>query len=110
MGQEFGSLLHSSLSCAGQEVVTGQLMRFAADTLAHCALGFVAAVLVLLRDWDVRWAQGALGLVVVKELAFDMPNGGWSPLVMLDSAWDVASYLVAFLYLWWALMAERRVS
>lgn len=110
MGQEFTSLLHSSLSCAGQEVVTGQIMRFAADTLAHGAMGLVAAVMVLLRGYDVRWAQGALALIVVKEFAFDMPNGDWSALVVADSVWDVASYLVAFLYLWWALMASREAS
>lgn len=108
MGQEFSSLLHSSLSCAGQEVVTGQVMRFIADTMAHGLLGVIAGVLVLLRDFDIRWAWAGLALIAAKELVFDMPNGGWSALVVFDSIWDLGTYVVAFVWMWWALMADRK--
>jgi hypothetical protein len=108
MGQEFGSLLHSSLSCAGQEIVTAQLMRFGADTLAHVAMGMIGAVFVLVRGFDVRWLWAGFGLIVAKEFLGDMPNGEWALLVVLDTVWDLMSYLAGFFILWWGLMAERR--
>lgn len=108
MGQEFGSLLHSSLSCAGQEIVTGQVMRFAADTLAHVAMGMIGALLVLLRGFDLRWLWAGFALIVAKELFGDMPNGAWALPVVIDTVWDLACYPAGFVVVWWCLMADRK--
>lgn len=97
---EFNSLLHSDLSCAGTEAAAGVLVWFATISLAHVGLGLGISAFVLLRGLSVRWLWGGLGLIVAKELAFDIPNGGFALLVIADSFWDLACYLIGFFTLW----------
>lgn len=108
MGSDFATLFHSSLSCAGAEIVTSRLMYFAADTLAHVGIAAIVSCFVLLRDWSRAWLWAGLVLIVVKELSADLPNADWSALVWVDSVWDLASWWAGFLFVWWALMAPRR--
>ncbi|PYG33103.1 hypothetical protein C8N36_10298 [Pelagimonas varians] len=106
---EFATLFHSSLSCAGDEIVTSRFMYFWAVTFAHVGLATIVSAFVLLRDWSVAWLWAGFALIVVKELGADLPNAGWSTLVWFDSLWDLASWFVGFFALWWAMMADRAV-
>lgn len=106
---EFATLFHSSLSCAGDDIVTSRFMYFWADTFAHVGLATLVSAFVLLRDWSVAWLWAGFALIVAKELGADLPNAGWSTLVWFDSLWDLASWFVGFFALWWAMMADRAV-
>jgi hypothetical protein len=101
---DFAAMLHSSLSCAGTEVISTRLQTAGADFLAHVGIASVSTILVIMCGWPVWLLQVGLGLVVAKELMFDMPNGGWGALVVIDSFFDVVSWLAGFLFVWWAFM------
>lgn len=101
---QFGTLLHSGLAQAGCEAVRDVTLYWLADSLAHVGIAGIVSSLVILRDWAVAWLWAGLALIVVKELAFDLPNAGWSGLVWLDSGWDVTCWLTGFLLQWWAIM------
>ena len=102
-----GSLLHSSLSCAGSEIISSRLQGFAADTVAHVGLAGILTSLILYRDWPIWLFWVGLTAIIAKEFAFDLPNANWSPLVMFDSAWDLLSWFVGF-FAQWVLLAGRR--
>ncbi len=107
LASDFGTLFHSSLSCAGDDIVTSRFMYFWADTFAHVGLATIISAFVLLRDWSLAWLWFGFALIVFKELAADLPNSGWSVVVLLDSIWDLASWFVGFFALWWALAAPK---
>lgn len=65
--------------------------RWAAVTCAHVLVG------VLLSLVPARWAWSVMGLWLVKEWAFDMPQGGWVLLVMMDSRADLGAALLGLL-------------
>jgi hypothetical protein len=52
---------------------------------------------VMLSLVPARWALAALGALVVKELWADLPNAGWSALVMADTLSDMAAYLAGLM-------------
>lgn len=103
------AFLHSSLSCAGADVISTKVQGFLADTAAHVGLASMVTVFVVLRGWPlaVFWAGAAL--IVFKELAFDLPNAGWAGLVVFDSAFDLLSWFVGF-FATWAALARGRVA
>lgn len=105
---EFGALLHSSLSCAGTEVISSRLQGFAADTVAHIGLAGIVTSLIVYRDWPIWVFWAGLGLIIGKELAFDLPNSNWDALVMFDSAWDLVSWFLGFFAQWALLMGRGR--
>ena len=104
---DFGSLFHSSLSCAGADIVTSRFMYFWADSFAHVGLASIISAFVLLRDWSIAWLWAGFVLIVVKELAADLPNAGWTLAVWLDSLWDLLCWFGGFFALWWALAAPK---
>ena len=57
--------------------------RWTTVTCNHVLLGILLSLLPL------RAALAVLCAWVVKELAFDLPNGAWAALVWLDSAGDI---------------------
>ncbi len=106
--QEFNSLLHSNLSCAGTEVVTGRWMLWLGASIAHYGIGITMGTEVLLRGRSVLWFWGFLALIALKEVAFDIPNSGYSVIVAVDSAWDLVCYTVGFFVLWTRLMMSDK--
>lgn len=109
MWNEFGTLLHSSLSCSGEALVISQLMIFAGDTLAHIGIAGILTSLVLFRGWPYWLFWLGLALICLKELLFDLPNGQWEALVVFDSAWDVLSWFVGFFAQWVAIAGAGRM-
>ena len=106
MGFDFSTFMHSSLSCAGSEIVTSVVQRFLADTVAHIGIAGILTAFVLFRGWPVWLFWFGLGLIVTKELAFDLPNANWAALVVFDSVWDVLSWFLGFFVHWWMLMGR----
>jgi hypothetical protein len=106
---DFGTLLHSSLSCAGTEVISSRLMVFAADTLAHVGIAGILTSLIIFRGWAFWWFWVGVGLILTKEVFFDLPNAGWSGLVVFDSVWDLASWFVGF-FAQWVVMARPKTE
>ena len=105
---ELDTLLHSSLSCAGVDVIRSNWVGFISDTLAHIGIVSPLTLVVVLREWPVWLFWICAALIVGKEFAFDMPNGGWAPLVIFDSVWDFATWFLGFFVTWGVLMAERQ--
>lgn len=108
-GADFTSLLHSSLSCGGADVVQSKVMQWAADSLAHVGIAAIVTSLVVLRGWPLWLFWAGLALIVLKEAFFDLPNAEWAGLVVADSAWDVLCWWVGFFAQWWALCAAGAV-
>lgn len=100
---EFSTLFHSSLSCAGSEVTHSMLMAFFADTLAHIGIAGIVSSFIIIRNWPLWLFWLGLALICAKELAFDLPNASFAPAVIFDSAWDVLSWFVGFFAQWFAL-------
>ncbi len=105
--QELGSLLHSNLSCAGQEVVTGRWMMWLGASIAHYGIGITIGSVILLRGYPVAWFWAFLAVITGKELAFDIPNSGFSTLVVADSVWDLLCYVIGFFVLWSLMMFKK---
>ncbi|MDF3413266.1 hypothetical protein HKX54_02265 [Sulfitobacter sp. M57] len=101
---EFETLLHSSLSTAGADVIRGQYIGFVSDTLAHIGIISPLTVWIVLRDWPLWLFWVGAALILFKEFYFDMPNGGYAPLVIFDSIWDFATWFFGFFVTWCALM------
>ena len=93
-----GALLLDTSALAG-DLLTSEwsgrcpsvLWQWLASALAHC---FMAAALAAFAP--VRWAWAALGLWLAKELAFDLPAGGWAAAVALDSLADLSLAAIAY--------------
>ena len=105
MEQEIGAFFHSSLSCAGAEIVQGRLQSFLADTFGHFGLAVLLVTLVVIKGWPRAWFWGALGLLVLKE-GIDI-SADQTALVIADSAWDVLTYGVGAAVALWALGSPR---
>ena len=101
---DFASLLHSSLSCGGADVVQSKVQHFLADSFAHVGIASLVTVLVVVRGWSFRWFWVGLALILIKEFAFDMPNADWAGIVIADSIWDVSNWWLGFFIMWFALM------
>ena len=102
---EFNSLFHSDLSCAGAESLQALWTGVATVSLAHLAIGMIVSVVVLYRGYSHRWLWAGFAAILLKEVAGDIPNSGFSLLVILDSGWDLGCYFVGFCVQWWAMMA-----
>lgn len=105
IGQEFGALLHSDLSCAGAEAVSGALGWWLTVSLAHFGIGVAVSSFVLFRRLSVGWLWAGTAGILLKEIAGDIPNSGFQAIVILDSLWDLACYLVGFFVLWGLMMS-----
>lgn len=108
--QEFNSLLHSDLTCAGAEGVQQLWTGWLTVSVAHFGIGLAVSAFVLLRGFSVRWLWAGMAAVVVKEVTGDLPNGAFSGPVILDSVWDLFCYLAGFFCLWSLLMSDEGVS
>lgn len=100
IASEFNSLLHSDLTAAGAEVMTGQVVWIATVSLAHFGIGMLMSAVVLFRDLSVGWLWAGMAAIVLKEVAGDLTNAGFSLIVILDSIWDLFCYLVGFFVQW----------
>lgn len=107
LGREFGSLFHSDLSAAGAAVVCARWAQWATISVAHYGIGITIGSIVLLRERSVAWFWAFLAAIAVKEVAFDIPNSGYAPIVMADSVWDLICYCIGFFALWVMLMHGR---
>ena len=105
---EVAAFFHSSLSCSGADVISSRFQGFVADTVAHIGIAGILTSLVIFRDWPIRLFWAGFLAIIAKELAFDLPNAGWTGLVMFDSAWDLASWFLGF-FAQWVLLTGRRV-
>ncbi|MBO9453245.1 hypothetical protein J7426_23490 [Tropicibacter sp. R16_0] len=100
MATEFNSLLHSDLTAAGAEAVTGHFVWIATVSLAHFGIGMLLSAVVLFRDLSVGWLWAGMAAIVLKEVAGDLTNAGFSAFVILDSLWDLFCYLAGFFVQW----------
>lgn len=100
----FDAFLHSSLSCAGADVISSSIQRFAADTVAHIGIAGILTAFILYRGWPIGLFWAGLAAIVAKEIAFDLPNAGFAPIVLFDSAWDVTSWFLGFFAHWWLFL------
>ena len=50
---EVAAFFHSSLSCAGSDVIASRLQGFVADTVAHIGIAGILTSLVIFRDWPI---------------------------------------------------------
>ncbi|MFW2541513.1 hypothetical protein ACN2XU_02645 [Primorskyibacter sp. 2E107] len=91
MVPEIGAFFHSSLSCAGAEIVSSRLQSMAADTAGHFGLAVVLAAVVFGKGWPRAWVWVPFALLCLKEGADYLREPGLA--VALDCVWDVATYL-----------------
>jgi hypothetical protein len=105
ISQEFNALVQSDLSCAGAEAAAGVVTWFATVSLAHFGIGIAVSAFVLFRGYSVAWLWAGMAGILMKEVAGDIPNSGFSALVIVDSVWDLLCYLVGF-FVQWGLMAS----
>ena len=96
--------LHSTLSDSGAALVCHWFQQMVADTAGHIGAAILITTLIMWRDWSRLWFWGGLGVIVAKELAFDLPNANWSNAVWIDSIWDIFSWFAGFAFQFWALM------
>ena len=82
----------SALASAGTDATWEMLRVFIAESLAHAQIGTLAALAVFFWGWPHKLILAGAALIVAKELMLDLPSGHWMPFVVIDSAWDLASY------------------
>ena len=99
---------HSDLACASKASYAAFLWDMGAYSLAHVALGQIAALLVVFQDWPVKVFWALLVLIVAKELYGDIANARGSRWVVTDTIWDVACYLIGFFLVWGLTGMHRR--
>ena len=104
---EVAAFFHSSLSCSGADVISSRFQGFVADTVAHIGIAGILTSLIIYRDWPIWLFWAGLLAILSKELAFDLPNAGWTGLVMFDSLWDLASWFLGFFAQWVVLTGRR---
>lgn len=107
LAQDFGSLLHSDLSSAGAAVVCGRWAQWVTVSVAHFGIGITIGSVILLRDRSIAWFWAFLVMIIVKEIAFDIPNSGYAAIVVVDSVWDLICYSIGFFALWTMMMTGR---
>jgi hypothetical protein len=105
--QEFNSLLHSDLTCAGAEGVQQLWTGWLTVSVAHFGIGMAVSAVVLLRGYSVRWLWAGMVGIVLKEVSGDLPTAAFAWPVILDSLWDLACYLGGFFVLWGLMMSEE---
>lgn len=100
MEQELGAFFHSTLSCAGADVVSSKLQSMAADTIGHVAMGVLAASLVFGKGWSRWWVWGPLLALLCKEIGDFARDPTFA--VAVDCVWDGFSYLAGIAAGIWA--------
>lgn len=105
--QEFAALVNSDLSCAGAEAVSGAVTWWMTVSLAHFGIGIAVSSFVLFRGLSHGWLWLGIVAILLKEVAGDIPNSGFQAIVILDSLWDLACYLIGFFVLWGLMMSEK---
>lgn len=97
LAETFNYLIQSDASCYCEASIAARFVDWMAYSLAHCAMGMFAAILVIFRDWNLKFAWTLLGLIVAKELYGDISQGNGLWIIVSDSIWDVATYFLGFM-------------
>lgn len=103
MSESIPVFLQSDLSSSALDRMAGApwefIQTFGANSLAHMAIGTIAAYLAARYvRWETRNEFGALLLLAisVKDFALDWWTYSREWLVFVDAAWDVACYLIGW--------------
>ncbi|WP_300067793.1 hypothetical protein [uncultured Ruegeria sp.] len=107
VGREFTALFHSDLSCAGAEAASGAVTWWLTVSLAHFGIGIAVSSFVLFRGLSHGWLWLGIVGILLKEVAGDIPNSGFQAIVIMDSLWDLACYLIGFFVLWGLMISEK---
>lgn len=104
LSNEMMAFVTSDVSDAACGMLVGRVQGFLSNSLAHFAIGTVLAVLHFNLRVSLRFIAAVVGLVVIKEIFFDIPGSGFAPVVVVDSLWDLLCYWLGAVLVWWAIM------
>jgi hypothetical protein len=101
-----GDLIKSDLTSAGCETLIGTITGWLTVSLAHFGIGVIVGAMLIFGGLQVRWFWIFMALILVKEVAGDLPLAGWALLIVADSIWDLLCYAVGFFTLWGLAMND----